>query len=305
MVLAGVLVWAAALGVLRPGWPEAMLLLASLVIVPLGLGLIAPPGRHARLRTAADRLRVPAAWTLVASFALPPGWAAAALALPWLAVTVAAALGGLGRLRAEPRTPAGLCLGVGPIYLAVGGAWSIVARAGLRPLGFPDVIVLMTAVHFHYAGFALLVLAGRAAGALGGPAASVACLGAVAGVPLVAAGITDAQLMPGLLPPRAAELAATGVMAVAGALVGLLQVQIAARQGRPPLARALLGVSGLAILVPMGLAWLYALGAYRHVVWIDILGMFRYHGAVNALGFALPGLLAWHVAPHTGWEVER
>ena len=110
-------------------------------------------------------LRAPAAWALVASFALPPGRAAAALALPWLAITGAAALRGLGRLRAGPRTPAWLCLGVGPVYLAVGGAWAVIARAGLCPLGFPDVIVLMTAVHFHYAGFALLVLVGRAAGA--------------------------------------------------------------------------------------------------------------------------------------------
>ena len=306
--LAGGLVWATSIGVLRPGWPEAMLLLASLVVVPLGLDLLAPPGphgRHARLWSVAHGLRAPAAWALVASFALPPGRAAAALALPWLAITGAAALRGLGRLRAGPRTPAGLCLGVGPVYLAVGGAWAVIARAGLRPLGFPDVIVLMTAVHFHYAGFALLVLAGRAAGALGGPAAGAACLGAVAGVPLVAAGITDAQLMPGLLPPRAAELVATGVMATAGVLVGLLQIRLATRPDRPPLARALLAVSGAAILLPMGLAWFYALGAYRHAVWIDIAGMFRYHGAVNALGFALPGLLAWHVTPGPGRGVDR
>ena len=25
--------------------------------------------------------------------------------------------------------------------------------------------------------------------------------------------------------------------------------------------------------------------------------MLRYHGAVNALGFAVPGLLSWHVKP--------
>ena len=76
------------------------------------------------------------------------------------------------------------------------------ARAGLRPLGFPDVIVLMTAVDFHYAGFALLVLAG-ARRRVRGPAAGGRCLGAVAGVPLVAAGITDAEPMPGLLPTGA------------------------------------------------------------------------------------------------------
>lgn len=306
--LTGALVWAAVLGVLKPGWPEAMLLLACLVIVPLGLGLVAPPdrlGRRAGPWVAADRLRTPAALALVASFALPTGGTAAALALPWLGVTALAALHGLGGTGPGPGTPAGLCLRAGPVYLAVGGAWAVIARAGVRPLGFPDVIVLMTAVHFHYAGFALPVLAGRAAGALGGPTARAACLGVVAGVPLVAVGITDAQLMPGLLPPRSAELVATGVMAAAGLLVGLLQLRLAARPGRPPLARALLAVSGLAIVAPMALACLYALGAFRHVVWIDITGMFRYHGAVNALGFALPGLLAWYVTPDAERVVAR
>ena len=95
---------------------------------------------------------------------------------------------------------------------------------------------------------------GCAAGALGGPAAGAACLGTLAGVPLVAAGITDMQLMPGLLPPRAAELFATVVMATAGVLVGLLQVRLATRPTGPPPARALLGVSGAAILLPMVLA---------------------------------------------------
>lgn len=44
--LAGGLVWATSIGVLRPGWPEAMLLLASLVVVPLGLDLGCPVCAH-------------------------------------------------------------------------------------------------------------------------------------------------------------------------------------------------------------------------------------------------------------------
>ena len=86
---------------------------------------------------------------------------------------------------------------------------------------------------------------------------------------------------------------------------------VGATSGGPPAGyvrdhhRALLAVSGAAILLPMGLAWLYALGAYRHAVWIDIAAMFRYHGTVNALGFALPGLLAWHIAPGPGRGIDR
>lgn len=42
-VLAGGYAWLIALVALRPGWPEAMLLLAALVAVPLGLGLVLTP----------------------------------------------------------------------------------------------------------------------------------------------------------------------------------------------------------------------------------------------------------------------
>jgi hypothetical protein len=50
--------------------------------------------------------------------------------------------------------------------------------------------VLLTAIHFHYAGFALPLLTGLAGRALGGRIARIASLGVIAGVPLVAFGIT-------------------------------------------------------------------------------------------------------------------
>lgn len=47
-VAVGVVAWAIGVLVLCPGWPEAMLLLASFVIVPLGLDMAAflDPGRR-------------------------------------------------------------------------------------------------------------------------------------------------------------------------------------------------------------------------------------------------------------------
>ena len=297
--------WLIALVALRPGWPEAMLLLAALVAVPLGVGLVTRPDGQDR-RTcgwawrAAFGLQVPAALTLAASFARPAGTVAACLALPWLTVTALVALCGLARFRRGPRGLAETCLDAGQLFLTVGGTWAVIARAGLRPLGFPDVIVLMTAVHFHYAGFALAVLAGLVARATGGAVAGATCLGVISGVPLVAVGITVAQLGTGLLPARLLDLFATGLMAASGILVGGLQVQLAARPGRPSSARLLLALSGLAVLGPMFLAVVYAMGGFMSVVWITMGDMFRYHGAVNALGFALPGLIAWSLMTPDG-----
>ena len=186
----------------------------------------------------------------------------------------------------------------------MGGTWTVIARAGLRPLGFPDLIVLLTAVHFHYAGFALLVLAGLVARALGGPTARAACLGVMAGVPLVAVGITDAQLVPGILPPRLLELIASLIMAASSIVVSVLQLRLAARAGMVALTLALMAVSGLSLLVPMALAGLYALGSFEGTTRIDIVAMLRYHGAVNALCFAVPGILSWHLVPDGREEVD-
>jgi len=305
---AGGVAWVAGLLALRPGWPEAMLLLASLVVVPLGLGRVAPSDLRDRRVwpwRAAARLQLPAALALILAFARPPGPLAAGLALPWLVVAGLVALSGLLRFWRGSRRTAEVGLDAGLVYLAVGGIWTVIARAGLRPLGFPDVIVLLAAVHFHYAGFALPVLAGLVARTLGGPVAGAACLGAIAGVPLVAAGITDAQLAPGILPPRLLELVASMVMAASGLLTGLLQIRLAAQTGRPTFARVLMATSGLALLGPMALAGSYALGAFEGVARIDIAAMLRYHGAVNALGFALLGLLAWHLTPPDEEAVEE
>jgi hypothetical protein len=126
----------------------------------------------------------------------------------------------------------------------------------------------------------------------------------MAGVPLVAAGITESQLAPGFLPPRLLELASSLIMAASGILVGLLQLRLATRAGMSALARALMATSGLSLLVPMALAALYALGSFEGVARVDIEAMLRYHGAVNALGFALLGLLSWHLILDGGKGIE-
>jgi hypothetical protein len=305
--LVGALTWVVVLAGLQPGGPEAMLLLASLVVVPLGLGLVTPADPESRRAwpwRAAGRLQLPAALVLVASFARPAGPLAAALTLPWLAVTGLIALDGLARLWHGPRGVAEVCRDAGLVYLAIGGAWTAITRAGLRPLGFSDVIVLMTAVHFHYAGFALPLLTSLAARELGGFVARLAVLGVIAGVSLVAAGITDSQVAHGLFPLHALELVASGTLAASILLVGLLHLRLALRPGHPAVARALMAICGLAPVGPMALAVLYAAGSYTDFVWFDIVQMIRYHGLVNALGFVLPGLVAWSLVPAVRNDLE-
>jgi YndJ-like protein len=291
----GLAVWLVALLILEPGWAVALFLLAPLVLVPLALAAITASDRHL---SHPERWRwvlfgqPPAAWLLVAAFFVPAGPWAAALAVPWMCVTGLIGLTGL--IHAWPwknRTFDELCMYAGMIYLPVGATWVVLARCGVRPLGFSDLIVLATAVHFHYAGFILPLLTGLASRLVSGAMARSACAAVVLGVPAVAAGITLSAFDSHLL-----EWLAAWFMCLACFLVLGLQVRLALRAGSW-LFRSLLALSAGALGLAMSLAGIYALGSYWGTPWLSIEAMLPWHGATNALGTALCGLLAWNLAP--------
>ena len=130
---------------------------------------------------------------------LDPGLAAAALASLWLLVTGLIALDGLiglYRLRlSDLPAVVNISFLAGMVFLPVGASWLVMSRLGIQAFGFGDTIVLLTAVHFHFAGFAAPLLAALTAYHLRSShnvqrllVVSVACI--IAGTPLVAAGIT-------------------------------------------------------------------------------------------------------------------
>jgi hypothetical protein len=174
----------------------------------------------------------------------------------------------------------------------VGAGWALFERAGIAPLRFAAIVVLLTAVHFHYAGFALPLLTGLAARALRGGAAQAACLGVVLGVPLVAVGITASQLGSGPL----LEALAAWITALAGLLTAWLHLRLAFRPYGAPLVHALWAITGLALAAGMVLAALYGSRAYLFIPWLDYPRMWAVHGSANGLGFAFCGLLAWNLA---------
>jgi YndJ-like protein len=184
------------------------------------------------------------------------------------------------------------------IYLAIGGAWAVSDRLGFRPLDFDPVIVLLTAIHFHYAGFALPLVTGLAARRLDGGTARLAAAGVIAGVPLVAIGITSTQLKAGPL----IESLAAWVLAAAGILTASLHLRLAFAPGRP-LVRCLWAVAAVSLAGSMVLAAMYGSRFYIALSWLDIPWMRAFHGTANALGFGLAGLLAWVMA--RGFDFER
>jgi YndJ-like protein len=277
-----------------------LLLLAVLVIAPLALALAAPPerARHAVLAQRGAIATQPFTAVLVAiAFYQPAGPAAALLAAPWLLPTGLAALTGLLRLlaRGDARTDE-LCIDAGLIYLPVGAVWLLLNRLGLNPAGFGDTIVLLTAVHFHYAGFAAPILAGLLGRHIANarPAAwplfRLVAAGVIAGIALVAAGITLARYTP-VVEVTAALLFATSLLGMAALTLGI---------GLPTtagvLARALLSVSAASLVVTMLFAAGYAVGQFLGIPIVGIPRMVQVHGWLNAIGFALCGLLAWTIA---------
>ncbi|MFL5802073.1 MAG: YndJ family transporter [Roseiflexaceae bacterium] len=274
-----------------------LLLLAVLVVVPLALPLAAPPAgasRAALPHRAALLCQPFAAALVVLALLAPAGIPAALLASGWLLLSGLAALTGLFRLLARRNVRADeLCIDAGLLYLPIGAVWLLFNRIGFGPLGFGDTIVILTAVHFHYAGFAAPILAGTAGRRIAAarpalwPLFRLVAAGVIAGIALVAAGITLARFTP-VIEVAAAVLFAASLLALA-ALV--LLVVVPTMRGR--LAQTLLAISAASLVVTMLLAGGYALGRFVAGPLIDIPRMVQFHGWLNALGFVLCGLLAW------------
>ena len=276
-------------------WTARILMLAACVIVPLGLRVVSLE----RIGTGIDRLGRVArivqflgALLLVCALLQPQGWIAGLLAGPYLAATAAVAAWGLLRAWQHRRGSVGeICIDVGLIYLAVGGFWAVLDRAGLRPLGFDPAIVLLTAVHFHYAGFTLLLLTGLAAQS-GDRLSQVNCVAVVVAVPLVAVGITTTQLGFG---PAIECLAAWG-MAIGGLLTAVQYFRLACQSRWPVFMRGCWFLVATSLVFSMWLAALYGSRSFLPLPWLDIPEMRALHGTANSVGVGLAGVLGWTMA---------
>ena len=298
-------VWLAEAGVLGP--IAEILALATLVLVPLGLGLADTPRRDGSRTTwyeAAVLFQPVAAVPTVVSLSLPAGATATALAVPWFVATALVASFGLWRLLQRGPWPlAELALDAGLVYLAVGGGALLLDRAGIA-LFFEPILITLTAVHFHYAGFALPVatgLAGRAArGERLGKVRKVTTAVIAVGPGIIATGITAAALQ---FPfAGVVEFTSVAFFTTAVALFSLSVVVDVLPGLDSRLQRLLVGAASLAVTASMGFAVLYGLarwtgGSYLGIDARAFTPMIRYHGQLNAFGFALLALLGWRLAP--------
>ena len=308
----------ARMGTARIGQIELMFLFAPLVIVPLGMELQRELQRMTGVAgfcaEAARRTQPFGAALAVFSICLPPGRAAGLLSLGWMLVCGLMAWSGLVDLVRSLETKdrkVRAALAVARMDLAVGGAWLVASRFGLRPMGIQEPIGLLTAVHFHFAGFATATIAAAMLRFAGVPAHQgqippferreewgslrKVMVTAVVVLPvLVAAGFV---ISPGLKMTAAVFFA----LSVA-ALAVFLRADV--KHLNDPTARVLLQIASGTVFAGMVFAAAYALADFAGSDALTIPQMARTHGILNAVGFCLPGLLGWLVES-TQYSVPR
>ena len=269
---------------------EVILIAAPFLIVPLGLWHLDREG-VAGTGLRRQGLVYFASWCsailLAISLLLPTGAWAVLLAVPWMLFTyILAGIGLVHFFRHVRSLNEQLCYSAALVYVAVGGTWAVISRSGMQVMDFEPTIVLLTAVHFHYAGFALPLLSGLAIRTMTRHhLARLMILLIIVGIPLVGVGIAGDPLV---------EIIAVGILSAGCVGMALVQLGTALRCSLEP-ARGLLLVSSLSLLLGMLLAVIYGIGEYRGEQLLGIPLMIPLHGIANSAGFSLAGLYGWRV----------
>ena len=303
----GAVVWAilAALAGLRHapfGIMELLFLFAPLVIVPLGLQLAealderAGPGLTFMMRG----FHVIAAIAVCISFWMPPGGAAAGLSALWFlnCLVLAGRRFALQQCQSESHSWLPIfTLNVAALDLILGSAWLLASRAGFRPMGFQEPIVLLTAIHLHFSGFATATLAAATLHTFDRRSR------ATRGLQLLVLFITILPfvLAAGFVFSPLLRLVAAIALSVCVTLLAGTFLWVS-RQLRIVPARFYLRAAGCAAIGAFALAGLYAFSEYFAKGWITIPAMANYHGVLNGLGFVLLSLLAWNMELHSVYE---
>jgi YndJ-like protein len=317
---AGAGVWAglavlARAGICRVGGIELLFLFAPLVVVPLGMALarVMEFSSSSRVRenpgTAAidwflARLQPVAAATAVIALLLPSGHAAGGLACTWLLlclfVAASAAAGSISAM-ASGRIPRlwEWALLMAKIDLAVGGAWFLASRLGLRPFRMPEPIGLLTAVHFHFAGFATAMIA-AAAGQFAASRAERRGLRFL--IPVVVA--LPFVVAVGFVTLPALKLGAALLFGISVAGLALCLRSLASAMTKRT-SRVLLQIAPASVFAGMVLAGAYAMADFVGSDRLTMPQMARTHGVLNGVGFCLPGLLGWLVETERAAERPR
>ncbi|MED4730752.1 YndJ family protein [Aneurinibacillus migulanus] len=288
-LLVGFVLWIGSLVLFPLGYIERLLLFAFFITVPLALFVVEHPGRDgetSRLYRMIVRLHLPMAVIGTLSFAYPAGKLAGLLSLSWVLFTCLIGLYGLLRfLKRGFYFLEEFCIDAGLMYMTLGGFWFAAHRFDFDIMNFGSLIILLTAIHFHYSSLAVPIFTGL----LGRTMEKTKlyrwmAAGNVISPLLIAVGITYS---------RTVEWLAVIFFACCLLVYVYYTFRMICVEKKGGVTKASLTLSSLSLLLTMGFAVSYGIGRGFGIQWVSIPTMVLIHGTGNTFGFVFLGLLAW------------
>ncbi|QXW83688.1 YndJ family protein [Bacillus sp. LJBS17] len=182
----------------------------------------------------------------------------------------------------------------GLIYLAGGGFWFFAYAAHLQIMQFGPLIILLTAVHFHYSAFLFPIFNGllgrtiRKHRMLYSWITWVILLSPL----LIALGITYSKTL---------DVIAVSIYMAAIYFHAFLVFTAAFRTKT---ATFLIRVSSAVLMITIAFSMIYSFGVFRQEVTLTINQMIWIHGFVNAFGVILPALIGWRIEDSKSFDAD-
>ncbi|GAK06862.1 YndJ family protein [Geomicrobium sp. JCM 19038] len=285
------------IALLYVGIIEAALLLAMFIWVPMLLQLITQDPQIKVDRWLRRTSFVAIYFAIIASVSLflPQSMIAGLFATVWLVfVAIIGVLGLLRQLRYGFQRSEEALINLSLMYLPIGGVWLVAGASGASQfLPYTDVIVWLTAIHFHYAAFFLPIVAGlyirsrRQQIGLPKRWSFIAILLALGPI-FVAIGIDQG-------PPLEFYVVATYAVGLF-LFVGLWLVDALKRNEFTLKLRLTLLSASFVFALTTTWTLVYSFGLLSENIIVTIEWMTRYHGAVNASVFAtLAFIVVWQL----------
>lgn len=207
-------------------------------------------------------------------------------ALIWWMYTVFLALYGILRLwKTKIHRIEETSVLFGLIYLAGGGFWFVAYAAHLQIMQFGSLIILLTAVHFHYSAFLIPIFNGllgritRKNRMLYSWITWVILLSPL----LIALGITYSKTL---------DVIAVGIYMAALYLHAFL---VFTTDFRSKTGKILIRLSSAVLMITITFSMIYSFGVFRQEITLTIHQMIWIHGFVNAFAVILPALIGWRI----------
>jgi YndJ-like protein len=271
----------------HPSWAVSMILIAALILVPIGFQQLMRRNRDFNQHFNANfiyLIHLTSAILLALSFTLKQGIISGLLALPY---ALWCAFIAIKILKFDFKISYITTLAAWG-FLTNAAIWCVFDRLNFQPWNFSPWIVLLTGAHFHYAGFALTLTLALFLNETPNDVLFKNCSRAIlAGVVLTAIGISTTQL--GF--PIIIETFASVWMALAAFSVGCAVILRGyAEKGT---VKWMWITGGICLTLGMTLALGYALRHFIVIDWLSIPNMQAVHGSLNALGFGTLMILGW------------